>query len=419
MRRKYIRDPLYEDFIILEEPFLDVVEQPFFQRFRRIKQLGTASLVYPGADHSRFQHALGAFYLAGRALHSLQEKGVNISPEEGDALRLAALVHDLGHGPLSHSLEHTLVDVPHEELSYALMDRFVRPVVGDALTDRALAFLKGDTDRPFFHELLDGQLDVDRLDYLRRDSFFCGLTHGLVDIARILQTLTTVSERGREVLAVEEKGATAVESYLMARYLMYWAVYYHRTNLAAQGLIEAMFRRVRDLRREGHTVPLTPAFHAFLDAWDAYPGRPIHPDVLEAFVMLDDADVDVSIKMWARSDDPVLSDLAWRYLRRRLPRTLENPSPGEVLELSRALERHGLDPRYYLVEKRAFEVGYRYYTPEEESPIRVRLRSGKVAEISQVLPTDTVKALARPVVQTYVFSIAREVALDQGKQTGG
>lgn len=413
MRRKYIRDPLYEDFIILEEPFLCVVEEPFFQRFRRIKQLGTAALVYPGADHSRFQHALGAFYLAGRALHTLRDKGVSISGEEADALRLAALVHDLGHGPLSHSLEHTLVDLPHEELTYALMDRMVRPVVGDTLTDRALAFLKGETDRPFFHELLDGQLDVDRLDYLRRDSFFCGLTHGLVDIARILQTLTTATERGREVLAVEEKGATAVESYLMARYLMYWAVYYHRTNLAAQGLIEAMFRRVRDLRAEGFPVPLTPAFQAFLDAWDAHPGKPIHPDVLDAFVMMDDSDVDVSIKMWSGSDDPVLADLAWRYLRRRLPRTLENPTPGEILALSRTLERRGLDPRYYLVEKRAFEVGYRYYTPEEESPIRVLLRSGTVAEISQVLPTDTVKALARPVVQTYVFSIAKEIAPDE------
>ncbi len=411
MKRKYIRDPLYEDFIILEEPYLDVVEEPFFQRFRRIKQLGTASLVYPGADHSRFQHALGAFFLADRALTSLRQKGVEISTEEEIALKLAALVHDLGHGPLSHSLEHTLVDFPHERLSYALIDRYVRSVVGDTLTDRVLAFLKGETPRPFFHELLDGQLDVDRLDYLRRDSFFCGLTHGLVDIARILQTLTTVRERGREVLAVEEKGATAVESYLMARYLMYWAVYYHRTNLAAQALIEAMFRRVRDLREEGAPVPLTPAFDRFLQAWDHNPGEPIHPDVMEAFVMLDDSDVDVSIKMWSRSDDPVLADLAWRYLRRRLPRTFENPTPGEVLRLSRALENRGLDPRYYLVEKRAAEVGYRYYTPDEESPIRVSLRSGRVAEISQVLPTDTVKALARPVIQTYVFAIAREVEL--------
>lgn len=410
MKRKYIRDPLYEDFIILESPFLDVVEEPFFQRFRRIKQLGTASLVYPGADHSRFQHALGAFFLADRAVGNLRNKGISISDEEAAALKLAALVHDLGHGPLSHSLEHTLINLPHERLSYALIDYHVRHVVGDTLANRALAFLKGDTDRPFFHELLDGQLDVDRMDYLRRDSFFCGLTHGLVDIARILQTLTTVRERGQEVLAVEEKGATAVESYLMGRYLMYWAVYYHRTNLAAQALIEAMFRRLRDLRQEGTPPPLTPLFSQFLDVWDQYPGEPIHTDVLEIFVMLDDSDIDGSIKMWSQSDDPVLADLAWRYLRRKLPRTLENPSPSEVIRLSSALERQGLDPRYYLIEKRTAEVGYRYYTPDEGSPIRIHLRSGEVGEISQVLPTDTVKALSRPVVQTYVFSVAREVA---------
>ncbi len=409
-REKYIRDPLYEDFIVLRPPYLDVVEQPFFQRYRRIKQLGLADLVYPGADHSRFQHALGAFHLAGLVVERLRHRGVAITPEEEEAFLLASLLHDLGHGPFSHSLEHALIPVRHEVLSYALIRYKLTPLLGQETADRVVRMLRDPRPRTFFHELLDGQLDVDRMDYLRRDSFFCGIPHGQIDVVRILQTLTVVEQEGEEVLAVEEKGMQAVEAYLIARYLMYWAVYYHRTNLAAQALLESVFLRVRHRRAEGDPPFLTPAFYRFLEAVDALRDQEDFPDeLLDAFLLLDDSDVWVSLKIWQEDPDPVLSDLSRRFLERRLPRAFPDPDAQTVMDLQARLEVRGLPTQYYLREKRPSDVGYAYYAPGRARPIRILTRGGEILEIAQALPTDSLKALSRPVERRYLFLLAREV----------
>ncbi len=397
---KYIRDALYEDFIVVEGPALRVMESPYFQRLRRIAHLGLASYVYPGATHSRFSHSLGVMHLMKEALRSLSLKGIKISEDLKDAAVISALVHDIGHGPFSHALEHTLVDVRHEDITRIIVDIKLRPILGDALTDSVLSIFNRESSHPFIEELLQGQIDVDRMDYLRRDAMMCGVNYGMIDVVRILHTLT-VADDGH--LAVEEKGKHAVEGYLVGRYLMYWSVYFHKTNLSIQALLSSLFLRVKHLLEDGADVPMDENLITVIRA-----GRNLDERALDAFLKLDDNDIYHLFKLWTDWKDPVLSDLANRILNRRLFKaySAEDMSLREIEEIKTRLEEKGYDPEYYMVEKVAEDTAYEPYNPHDGQIIRILLKDGTWREITQVLPTDLLKALSRPVEKRFIFAPA-------------
>jgi HD superfamily phosphohydrolase len=295
-KRKIINDPVYDGFLSIDDPvILSVVGQPFFQRQRRIKQLGLTYLVYPGAMHTRFSHMLGALNLMGRALDVLRMKGVEISDEECRGAKLAILLHDIGHGPFSHTSERVLVDVPHEEITLLMMQR-INEEMGGAL-DTAIAIFSNTYHKHFLHQLVSSQLDMDRLDYLGRDSFFTGVSEGIVGTDRIISMLNVHDDE----LVIDEKGIYSVEKFIISRRLMYWQVYMHKTVIAADQLLLNILRRAREL--DPTVFHLDPADPAFLDC----------------FADLDDDDIMVAVKHWQHSDDEILSTLCKNMVNRRLP----------------------------------------------------------------------------------------------------
>ena len=328
-RYKLFSDPVH-GFHAVPRELLPLVEAPEVQRLRRIRQLGVGPLVFPGAEHSRFGHALGAMALLHDALTTLVEKGTPVSEDERLAALAAALLHDVGHGPFSHTLEHDLLagvarergpSVPHEAMSRALVVRLRdrTPALRDTL-DRTLAIFDGTYDRPFFHALVAGQLDVDRLDYLRRDAFYTGVVEGQVGVDRLVKTLRVVPEAGGPDarLVVESKGVYAVENFLTARRLMYAQVYLHKTVLAGDHVLRAALSRVRWRLERGCGATADACAGPLLHFLRHRVERADDPATLDAFTALDDADVLVSLKRWAASDDAALADLAGRFTDRRL-----------------------------------------------------------------------------------------------------
>lgn len=313
-KRKIINDPLY-GFINFPSPVIyDLIDHPWFQRLRRIRQLGLTFYVYPAANHTRFQHALGAAHLMNNALEAISRKGYPVTEEERDAAIAAILLHDIGHGPFSHALEHSIVEtVDHEKLSGLFMQQLNR-ITGGAL-DLAIRIFDDRYSRSFLHQLVSSQLDMDRLDYLIRDSFFTGVTEGAVGYERIIKMLRVVDDQ----LVVERKGIYSIEKYLISRRLMYWQVYLHKTVIAAEQMLVKALSRARELAYNGTRVFATPALHGFL-----YPGplsdRPMDdPDLLlDQFSKLDDTDIFASIKAWADHPDRILSLLSEGLLNRKL-----------------------------------------------------------------------------------------------------
>ena len=294
-KRKIINDPVYDGFLSIDDPvILQVIEHPYFQRQRRIKQLGLTYLVYPGAMHTRFSHMLGALNLMKRALDVLKLKGVEITDEECRGAKLAILLHDLGHGPFSHTSERVLVDVPHEEITLLMMQR-INEEMGGAL-DMAIAIFSNTYHKHFLHQLVSSQLDMDRLDYLGRDSFFTGVSEGIVGTDRIISMLNVHDDE----LVVDEKGIYSVEKFIISRRLMYWQVYMHKTVIAADQLLLSILRRARDL----NISPFT--FH-------------LSPFDIDRFAEVDDDDIMVAVKHWQHSDDEILSTLCKNMVNRRLP----------------------------------------------------------------------------------------------------
>ncbi len=295
-KRKIINDPVYDGFLSIDDPvILQVIEHPYFQRQRRIKQLGLTYLVYPGAMHTRFSHMLGALNLMGRALEVLRQKGVEISNEECRGAKLAILLHDLGHGPFSHTSERVLVDVPHEEITLMMMMRINEEMHG--ALDLAIAIFSNTYPKHFLHQLVSSQLDMDRLDYLGRDSFFTGVSEGIVGTDRIISMLNVHDDE----LVIDEKGIYSVEKFIISRRLMYWQVYMHKTVIAADQLLLNILRRAREL---------DPAVFHF---------DPSLPDFLDEFAEIDDDDIMVAVKHWQHSDDEILSMLCRNMVNRRLP----------------------------------------------------------------------------------------------------
>ena len=312
-KRKIINDPVYDGFLSVDDPvILQVIEHPWFQRQRRIKQLGLTYLVYPGAMHTRFSHMLGALNLMGRALEVLRMKGVEITEEECRGAKLAILLHDIGHGPFSHTSERVLVDVPHEEITLMMMERMNRETEFRGTLDMAIAIFKNEYPKHFLHQLVSSQLDMDRLDYLGRDSFFTGVSEGIVGTDRIISMLNVHDDE----LVVDEKGIYSVEKFIISRRLMYWQVYMHKTVIAADNLLLNIFRRAKDIVGSGQwgvDSIRAQALPAFLTL------DPSAPDFLDRFAEVDDDDVMVAVKHWQHSDDEVLSTLCRNMVNRRLP----------------------------------------------------------------------------------------------------
>lgn len=386
-KRKIINDPVYGFIGIPGDFIFDLIEHPWFQRLRNIKQLGLTSFVYPGANHSRFQHSLGALYLMDLAIRTIRSKGILITPEEEEAVLIAILLHDSGHGPFSHALENSIITgISHEDLSLLLMRKLNESFSGRL--SLAIEIFKGTYKRKFLHELIAGQMDMDRLDYLRRDSFFTGVIEGSVGSDRIIRMLNVVDDS----LVVDEKGIYSVEKFLIARRLMYWQVYMHKTVLASESMLVKVLKRAKELANEGQDLYSTPALRFFLY-------NKIGPDdllregiytpglVASNFCKLDDSDILVSARYWSDHPDKILSNLSARLMKRDLLAIeLQNdPFPKQrVKELKimadriLGLSREATD--YFVFTGSISNLVYTPDTPE----VKILLKTGIIHDISDV-----------------------------------
>ncbi len=321
-KRKIINDPLYGFITIADKLVFDVIEHPFFQRLRRIEQLGHASMVYPGAMHTRFHHALGAMHLMSLAIETLRSKGFQISNIEAQGATLAILLHDIGHGPFSHALEHHIVTgISHEEITSMFMKQM--NIEFDNKLNVAIEIFENKYSRKFLHQLVSGQLDMDRLDYLMRDSFYTGVNEGVISTDRILKMLTVDDDE----LAVELKGIYSIEKFIVARRLMYWQVYYHKTVLAVEYMLISILNRARELIKKGRDLPCSSALKFFLGQQVSKEQFTASPSILTKFAALDDYDIHHAIKEWSEDNDPIMCLLCKSLLNRKLFRVVISAEP--------------------------------------------------------------------------------------------
>ena len=320
---KIISDPVFGFIKIPRGLLYDIVCHPLFQRLNRINQLGLASVVYPGARHTRFQHSLGAFHLMSEAILSLQQKGLFIFDSEAEAVEAAILMHDIGHGPFSHVLEDTLISgISHEDISLLMMERINRDL-GQRL-GMAIAIFRDQYPKRFLHQLISSQLDMDRLDYLRRDSFFTGVTEGNIGSARIIKMLNVVDDR----LVVDQKGIYSIETYLTSRRLMYWQVYMHKTAVAYEKVLVNVLTRAKDLARQGRDIFASPALKYFLqNDVDRQHFETHEAEALQMYSDLDDSDIWSALKVWRHDEDKILSTLATDMLDRHLFKSVVSEEP--------------------------------------------------------------------------------------------
>ncbi len=380
-------DPVYREFVRLEKgSYLDrVVSHPYLQRLRYIRQLGPCYLVYPGAEHTRFQHSLGVMWLADKALSYLKLNGFKIDEEVELAVKLAALVHDLGHSPFSHALEGKILNRNHESLTvWALKALGEEALLPKELVNGAVKVIEKRHEKPYAYQLVSSQLDCDRLDYLSRDSFFTGVAFGKVEVNRIL--ISALLEEDELVWSF--KGFNSLESYVMSRYQMYWAVYFHKGNISAQVLLQKIIKRVKELLKDGVNLEL-----------DRNLKKALKEESEEAFFNLTDGSVISSVYLLRDSKDKVLRDLAERFTKRALFKAVE-ASASKLLELKEKVEKRGLDPNYYFEVVEPSKVAYSYYSPNGKDVIKVKVGQ-RIEELSNVAPTDAIKALSRKVSKTY------------------
>jgi uncharacterized protein len=399
-KRKIINDPVHGFIQIGSELIYDIIQHPHFQRLRRVRQLGLSEYVYPGAVHTRFHHALGAMHLMGAALNSLRNKGIEISNQEYEAAQIAILLHDIGHGPMSHALEYTILQgVPHEEISRLFMLQ-INQDFGNALEMAILIFTDA-YPRRFFHQLVSSQLDIDRLDYLQRDSFFTGVQEGTIGSERIIKMLNLANDE----LVVEEKGIYSIESFLTARRLMYWQVYLHKTNICAeQMLIQAMLR-AKDLTHQGKTVFASPNLLTFLQKNIALADFQTNTEYLQNFAQLDDYDIWSSIKFWAQDSDKVLATLSQGLLSRRLFKiilsTEKQPDDyikGLKLQIAESLGIEDNLAKYLVIKGLASNEAYL----AKGEQINILTKKGEVLDIAQASDLPNIKALRKLVKKFYL-----------------
>jgi HD superfamily phosphohydrolase len=380
---KILNDPVYGFVSVPYGLLFDLVEHRYFQRLRRIKQVSLTHYVYPGALHTRFHHALGALHLMTMAIGVLRDKGVDISPEEAEAVQVAILLHDIGHGPFSHTLEHTLISVHHETLSELFMER-----LNDEFDGRlalAMAIFRGEYPKRFLTQLVSSQLDMDRMDYLNRDSYFTGVTEGVIGYDRLIKMLAV--HEGE--LVVEEKGLYSVERFLTARRLMYWQVYLHKTVLSAELMLIQVMRRAKDLIALGRTLPAPASLRFFLEnrSLTAHDFNSTRDELLDRFAALDDTDIAAAVKEWQYYPDEVLAFLANGLANRRLFRLEFSTEPfaedylesiRERIRQSDRLPHPSLEYCFILGQ----ETNSAYSTSKEE--INILMKSGVVQPMSQI-----------------------------------
>ncbi|MGR6087162.1 MAG: HD domain-containing protein [Arcticibacter sp.] len=400
-RKKIINDPVYGFITIPFETVQRIIDHPWFQRLTRIRQLGLTSLVYPGALHTRFHHALGAMYLMTTAIETLRSKGHEITEEEAEAATIAILLHDIGHGPFSHALENLLVHVDHEYLSDLFMQRLNQEFQGK-LTE-AIRIFNDEHPKRFLHQLVSSQLDVDRLDYLNRDSFFTGVSEGVISSERIIKMLEVAGGN----LVVEEKGLYSVEKFIIARRLMYWQVYLHKTTLAAEHMLISIIKRARELCQNGEPVFGSGPLLDFLSNDYGEKDFQSRPELLEQFASLDDFDVLSAVKAWANHSDKTLSLLCKSLIDRRLFKisiTKTPPEQQQIESIKQQVSAHfGVDislADYLVLTGKVWNSAYKV----NENNIHILFKDGRLTDIAEASDNLNISSLSSTVTKYFLAS---------------
>ena len=394
-KRKIINDPVYGLITVPNNLVFDIIEHPWFQRLRRIIQLGLTHYVYPSAVHTRYQHALGAMHLMTQALEVLRSKGILISAEEEEGVLCAILLHDIGHGPYSHALEQTMVkDLSHEDLSLLMMDS-----LNDFLNhrlDTANKIFRNDHPKKFLHQLVSSQLDMDRLDYLSRDSFFTGVAEGVINTDRIIKMLTVVDDQ----LVVEGKGIYSIEKFIISRRLMYWQVYLHKTVVAAEYMLVNILKRAKEMASEDIPLFGSPVLHLFLYSNITIEHFLEDRKWIEDFAKLDDYDILSAIKVWTAHRDPILSYLCKSLIDRHLYKVEIQNEPFDPEYVASLKEKTAAQFRlreeeidYFLVEG---TVTNNAYNPEHDR-IRIQFRNNELVDVSEASDQLNISVLSTPV----------------------
>ena len=395
---KILNDPIY-GFITIPNPLLyDLIQHPYFQRLRRISQMGLSYLVYPGAHHTRFHHALGAMHMMQKAIEVLKFKEVEISKEEENALLIAILLHDIGHGPFSHAMEHSIVeDVNHEAISLLFMNKLNAEFNGQL--SLAIQVFKGEYHRKFMLQLISSQLDMDRMDYLKRDSFYTGVAEGNINSDRLIQMLNVVDE----VLVMEEKGIYSIEKFLMARRLMYWQAYLHKTSLVAELILTKTLKRARELTIKGAELEASKPLLFFMGNKIAL--EDFTDPVLDQFAQLDDYDIVSALKSWQHHEDFILSSLSNMIINRDLLKiklSSEKFPNDSIRELSeRFSKQNGIslhDAEYFIFKGKIKNQAY----SNDAEPIHILKKDKTIEDVVEASDQLNLKALSKPVTKYYI-----------------
>ena len=398
-KRKIFNDPIYGFITIPSDFIFEIIQHPYFQRLRRIKQLGMAELVYPGAFHSRFQHALGAMYLMNEALNTLQSKGLLVMEVEREAALVAILLHDIGHGPFSHVLEYAILkNVNHEAISELLMEELNRQFEGKLTL--AIEMFKGTYDRSFFHQLISSQLDMDRMDYLNRDSFYTGVAEGNIGAERIIKMLHVVDNQ----LVVEEKGLLSVENFLVARRLMYWQVYLHKTSICSETMVLKIFERVKDLLNENIFIDIPKHLRVFFNRNISREDFEKDTTLIQNFVNLDDVDIWYAIKTWQNHNDVVLANLSQNITNRNLFKIkLEVGLKTEGLEANilQNFENKKIPKNFQKYFYKAGQISNSGYASQNAN-IKILMKNGNILDVSEASDLPTIKAMSNIVKKNYI-----------------
>lgn len=399
-KRKIFNDPVHGFIAIPSELVFDIIEHPFFQRLRRIRQLGLTPLVYPGALHTRFHHALGAMHLMGMAVDTLRQKGNEITLSEEEAVIIAILLHDIGHGPYSHSLENSIVDgLTHEELSIIFMNRLNEQFDG-RLSD-AISIFEDTYPKRFLHQLVSSQLDTDRLDYLKRDSYFTGVSEGVINTDRIIAMLNVKDDE----LVIEAKGIFTIEKFIMARRFMYWQVYFHKTVVAAEQMLIHILNRAKELSEEGIVLFGSPPLQLFLNNKFTQEDFETRKEVLDNFALLDDFDIYAAIKVWAFHEDPVLSYLSSSLMNRKLFRAELQYKPFEPTYVVHIREEVSKLLKFSdkAIAQIVFEgtITNNAYNPELDK-INILYRDGSIVDIAEASDQINVSVLSKSAMKHFL-----------------
>lgn len=397
-KQKILNDPIYGFITIPNSLIYDLIQHPYFQRLRRISQMGLSYLVYPGAHHTRFHHALGCMHIMQKAVEVLRFKGILISQEEEDALYIAILLHDIGHGPFSHAMEHSIVEnVNHEEISMLFMNKLNEEF--DGKLSLAIKIFKGDYHRKFMLQLISSQLDMDRMDYLKRDSFYTGVAEGNINSDRLIQMLNVVDD----VLVLEEKGIYSIEKFLMARRLMYWQAYLHKTSLVAELILTKILKRAKFLTQNGTILESSKPFQFFLNTKVELEN--FDDETLLKFSQLDDFDIISAIKAWQFNDDFILSSLSKMIINRDLLKIKlsSDKFPVEVIQslINQFSEQNNIskeDTNYFIFKGKIKNQAY----SKIAEPIRILKKDKTIEDIVEASDQLNLKALSKPVTKYYI-----------------